>query len=235
MTAAVSVDFSLPVRWILLRSLLAWAIIAAAAISPHWWTAAGLVGCVWIDAFAGWHAKRTQVTRSRFAIACELLADFLCFVWAPVMWITAHGAPWQTWLAAGVFVLAGAFRLARFQVEGFVRGGYRGLPVTYCGYAVPLIGVLVEFVLRTSAPRMMTSVIGRFADIPWLASAIARFWSVPGVERTSSTQCPIFVGDPRPTIPVSSLFIPYVLIRVVTAKAGKRPAGMKASEQASGA
>lgn len=50
-------------------------------------------------------------------------------------------------LAVGVFVLAGAFRLARFAAEGLVNGGYRGLPVTYNGYLIPLTGILTATVL----------------------------------------------------------------------------------------
>ncbi len=44
-----------------------------------------------------------------------------------------------------VFLVAGVYRLARFQVEGLVNHRYRGMPVTYNGYWFPLAGVIVHF------------------------------------------------------------------------------------------
>ena len=146
MSAMSSADFSAPVRWLVARSLVALGVVATTSVVLRWVGGAGLVLCVWLDALAGWQARRSQSPQSEFAGTLEMLADFLCFVWAPVSWLTAGGASAPTWGAAAVFVLAGAFRLARFQTEGLVRGGYRGLPVTYNGYAVPLVGLLVATV-----------------------------------------------------------------------------------------
>lgn len=118
-------------------------VVAFAETAPRWATAAGLVACVWIDALAGWLGKRAAWAKSRFATALEMAADFVCFIWAPASWIAGHGTTPPVRIALGVFVLAGAWRLARFQAEGLVRGGYRGLPVTYMGYLVPLAGGVV--------------------------------------------------------------------------------------------
>lgn len=145
--SAAPIDFSPPVRWLLARTAVALTVIAATGGFGRTVTAAGLVACVWLDAFAGRCARRRGWEKTRFATACEMLADFVCFVWAPVAWVTAADGSAATRLAGGVFVLAGVFRLARFQAEGLVRGGYRGLPVTYNGYLIPAAGVLVATVL----------------------------------------------------------------------------------------
>lgn len=133
--------------WLTLRSALALSVVALSGDQSRWAGAAGLVGCVWVDALAGWLARKRGWPRGAFAGPAEMLADFICFVWAPVAWVTARTGGVFVWVAAGIFVLAGAFRLARFAVEGLVGGGYRGLPVTYNGYLVPLAGGLVATVL----------------------------------------------------------------------------------------
>jgi phosphatidylserine synthase len=68
-----------------------------------------------------------------------------------------------------VFVAAGAFRLARFNVEGLAGSTYRGLPVTYAGVLVPLAVLVsgwtevvsqataVALVLALMAPLMASS------------------------------------------------------------------------------
>jgi phosphatidylserine synthase len=142
-------DFQPPVRWLLARAFVALGVMAGATVMRA--AVTGLVLCVWLDALAGWLARRRKWPRTGFAMECETLVDFLCFVWAPVAWLTAPGAPLMTWLSAGVFVLAGIFRLARFRVEGLVRGGYRGLPVTYNGYVIPAVGAMVATVLPQPA------------------------------------------------------------------------------------
>ena len=129
---------------------MALAIIAQPAEWTRWLGAGGLVACVWMDAVAGWLARRRTWLHSPFSRQSELLADFICFIWAPVAWVAADGLDWPAWAGAGVFVVAGAYRLARFQAEGLVRGGYRGLPVTYNGYLIPLAGLLAATILPWS-------------------------------------------------------------------------------------
>lgn len=147
MSSAAHVFLEPRVRWLLLRTGLALIVIGTAAGVNRWLGAAGLVGCVWIDAAAGWHARKRGGGPGAFAAAAELLADFICFTWAPVAWVTAREGGLVLGVAAGIFVLAGAFRLARFAAEGLVNGGYRGLPVTYNGYLIPLTGILTATVL----------------------------------------------------------------------------------------
>ncbi len=70
-------------------------------------------------------------------VQLEGFVDFVCFVWAPAALGLAMAADWAMLAVVGLFVLAGAYRLARFNVEGTIGGGYRGLPVTYSGVVVP--------------------------------------------------------------------------------------------------
>src|SRR5262249_47259424 len=73
-------------------------------------------------------------------VQIEGFVDFVSFVWAPLAFVWCGGRPWWLYPVAAVFVLAGMFRLARFNVEGMVRGGYRGLPVTYNAVLLPVAG-----------------------------------------------------------------------------------------------
>lgn len=98
-----------------------------------------LVAAVWMDAAAGWSPLAKKTTRTTSHLQLEGLVDFLCFVCAPaILALALHRTPWIL-LPAGLFILAGTYRLARFNVEGVdARGRYVGLPVTYNGYLIPL-------------------------------------------------------------------------------------------------
>jgi len=103
-----------------------------------------LVACVWWDSIAGWIARRRGWPRTSSVIQVEGFADALCFVITPALMAAAAvrcTGPAMT--AIALFVLAGLWRLARFNVEGMVDRGYAGLPVTYNGYWIPL-AVLME-------------------------------------------------------------------------------------------
>lgn len=104
-----------------------------------------LVLSVWSDVVLGWWTKRRVWEKGPSQIQIEGFVDFLCFVWAPARFAyVASNASWLI-LPASVFILAGAYRLARFNVEGLVSGGYRGLPVTYNGYLFPAAALLAHF------------------------------------------------------------------------------------------
>jgi phosphatidylserine synthase len=101
-----------------------------------------LVGAVWADAIGGWCARRADWRLTSFGTQVENLADCFCFVAAPAAFVACICRHREVAAPIAVFVLAGIFRLARFQVEGLVRGGYRGLPVTYNGYIFPAAGLI---------------------------------------------------------------------------------------------
>lgn len=107
--------------------------------SAHSGLAAGtLVLAVWSDVLAGWIARRKGWTRQAFHTQLEGFVDFTCFIWAPVQLLLTVDSEILIWIAAAIFTLAGMFRIARFNTEGLVNGRYRGLPVTYNGYLIPL-------------------------------------------------------------------------------------------------
>lgn len=104
----------------------------------------GLVVCVWWDALAGFIGRRSGWNKSQSDIQIEGFADAICFVVTPSL-MTAVAVDYRLipLVTLPVFVLAGIWRLARFNVEGLVGKGYAGLPVTYNGYLVPA-AVLIQ-------------------------------------------------------------------------------------------
>ena len=104
-----------------------------------------LVIAVWADAVASWWARRAGSTQTPLGVQIENLADCVCFVAAPVAFALCVSKDRRIAISLAVFALAGIFRLARFQVEGLVRGGYRGLPVTYNGYLFPAMALILFY------------------------------------------------------------------------------------------
>jgi len=113
-----------------------------------WRLAAGvcLVVAVWSDVAVGVVAGRKSLPKTQSVLQVEGFMDFLCFVWAPVQMALAIQLDGWVLAGAGLFVPAGIFRLARFNVEGLLGGGYKGLPVTYNGYIFPAIAVVLNYV-----------------------------------------------------------------------------------------
>ena len=105
-------------------------------------------------------AVRTESVKAKSDVQLEGFVDFACFVWAPVQFTLALGGPSALALIASlVFVFSGAFRLARFNVEGMSNGGYRGLPVTYSGVLVPF-AALAAGLSGTVPPSAAASLAG---------------------------------------------------------------------------
>ena len=100
-----------------------------------------LILAVWADAVLGWIARRHGWEKTFTHCQLEGFVDFICFIWAPVEFVLAQNESRLPLYAIPLFILAGCFRLARFNVEGLVAGKYRGLPVTYNGYLFPLVAL----------------------------------------------------------------------------------------------
>lgn len=133
------------------RCLLGLAIVGAAHLGAALVASASLVLCVWVDALTG-HAFRRRFAKGQATEALETLGDAICFIWAPVeVMALATGPSWTLAIAAPVFVLAAAWRMARFTVEGLEAGRYVGLPVTYAGYAFPAAVLLAHLWPAASA------------------------------------------------------------------------------------
>jgi CDP-diacylglycerol--serine O-phosphatidyltransferase len=102
-----------------------------------------LVLAVWADVAVGFLAGQMGWQKAVSQVQLESQVDFLCFVVAPIIFcITLVSSP-VVMLSSLLFLLCGAYRIARFNVEGLnKKGGYTGLPVTYNGYWFPLIALL---------------------------------------------------------------------------------------------
>jgi phosphatidylserine synthase len=97
-----------------------------------------LILCVWLDALAGWVGRSQGWIKGPLDIQMEGFSDALCFVVTPAL-LVASAVNYRPlpMLILPVFVVAGVWRLARFNVGGPLTHGYVGLPVTYNGYWVP--------------------------------------------------------------------------------------------------
>lgn len=122
-----------------------WSLLATAG--GRFEDAAWLVlACVIVDKLDGTAARLLKAS-SAMGGQLDSLSDLVTFVVAPsVLWaavLTAPGAPFASWPAAvvpygaaSVYALAGAFRLARFNIEsdeGLFPGHFRGLATTLGG------------------------------------------------------------------------------------------------------
>lgn len=92
-----------------------------------------LIAGMILDAFDGLLARRWQVF-SKIGAELDSLADLTSFVVANtvLLFFWFHGRvdlPYQM-LAAAIFTLCGAFRLARFNVEPTSGGLFQGMPTT---------------------------------------------------------------------------------------------------------
>lgn len=131
---------------------------------PAWGGAVALVACVWLDALAGYGLRRWGTESTRAREGAELLADFGCFALLPAAWaLRLNGESLALRIACAGFVLAAVVRLVRFHAEGLVAGKYRGLPTTYCGYAVP---ILAGVIYLAGLPAVPTWIVG-LAGLAW--------------------------------------------------------------------
>jgi len=107
--------------------------------------AVGLVFCVWADVLIAYVARRRLWEKSDSSLQLEGMADFICFVVAPGLLAFMQVPAPSTCIALLIFILAGAYRIARFNVEGLIDGKYAGLPVTYNGYIFPLLSLIAAY------------------------------------------------------------------------------------------
>jgi phosphatidylserine synthase len=125
-------------RGIAARGAFGVASVVSAELGAQAWAALLLAAAVCGDLVVEAIAKRRYWERRTLELHLESLVDFVSFIWAPVALTLAAPHPiYLVWLSA-LFIAAGVFRIVRFNVEGLVDGGYRGLPVTYNGAIFPL-------------------------------------------------------------------------------------------------
>lgn len=83
-----------------------------------------------------------KVSRARiFGKELDSLADAVSFAVAPCVLGLSAGGGWPLGLTAAVYLLAGIYRLARFNSKPFT-GCYEGLPITAAGVAFPAMYLL---------------------------------------------------------------------------------------------
>lgn len=152
---------------------------AVAVIAASWWrllavAAISQVLCVTADWALGRYAAKRGWEKTSTVVALEGLVDFCAFVWAPVALTFAFAGRLTLVPFATLFVVAGIYRLTRFQAQGVMAGKYIGLPVTYNGYIFPIAALVASRMTPQAASWLLAAV---FVVIAWLM-ATDRF-SVP--------------------------------------------------------
>ncbi|HZW35845.1 MAG TPA: CDP-diacylglycerol--serine O-phosphatidyltransferase [Candidatus Deferrimicrobiaceae bacterium] len=102
-----------------------------------------------LDGLDGRVARMTRTT-TRFGVEYDSLADLVCFGVAPAFlvygWALSQFGRWG-WLAAFLFLICGALRLARFnvQVNTVEKGKFNGLPIPAAAVFVASIIMLFYY------------------------------------------------------------------------------------------
>ena len=147
--------------------------------------AVAVVVAILFDGLDGWIARRLHAT-SDFGGKLDSLADIVSFGIAPAVILYGIGLKdlgILGWLAAILFPIAGAARLARFKA-GSVTGYFVGLPITAAGgIAVSLVISRVDFtawglaiVVILLAILMVSRV--RYPDLKRLNVRNIRLWKI---------------------------------------------------------
>lgn len=116
--------------------------IVLASLGQGNWAIVCLVLAMLLDAVDGYLARKWGVF-SDFGAELDSLADLVSFVVANAIliffWFYGDVSLWLQTAAAIVFLLGGAFRLARFNVEPTTGGLFQGMPTTGVAILVALI------------------------------------------------------------------------------------------------
>jgi CDP-diacylglycerol---serine O-phosphatidyltransferase len=113
------------------------------------WAAYFIILANVLDGLDGYAARLTRST-SQFGVEFDSLADIVSFGVAPAILVYFWAlVPWQTWgwLAASTFVVCGALRLSRFNVQsaGPAKGYFVGLPIPAAAEMIASIVVMYYF------------------------------------------------------------------------------------------
>jgi len=164
-----------------------------------------IVWCGLLDVMDGLAARLLKAT-STFGAEFDSMADLVAFGGAPGMLVLhtgidiggvefGTGAFWVLLLAVGVFVLAGAMRLARFNLSSQQPsdGWFAGIPITACGG-----GLLSTAVILLVRYEDIAAVLPLHAYLPVLLFVLAlgmvsriRF---PKLRRRNSKAMNVFQG-----------------------------------------
>jgi CDP-diacylglycerol---serine O-phosphatidyltransferase len=148
------------------------------------------------DALDGVMARLTK-TSSKFGVELDSLGDVISFGFAPAfLMYTAHLYHFGYWgiLAGGVFIFAGAFRLARFNVElvGFDKSYFKGLPIPTGALTV----VSFEFMNQLGGNRspVLDSVsLLLVLSVAFLMVSHVKYDTLPAISLEGIKRKPVFV------------------------------------------
>jgi CDP-diacylglycerol--serine O-phosphatidyltransferase len=109
-----------------------------------------------LDGLDGYAARLTRST-SQFGVEFDSLADVVSFGVAPAILVYFWALiPWGTWgwLAACTFVVCGALRLSRFNVQsvGPTKGHFVGLPIPAAAEMIAAIVLMYYFLGGEGSP-----------------------------------------------------------------------------------
>jgi len=110
-----------------------------------------------LDGLDGYAARLTRST-SQFGVEFDSLADVVSFGVAPAVLVYFWAlVPWGTWgwLAACTYVVCGALRLSRFNVQstGPAKGHFVGLPIPAAAEMIAAIVLMYYFLGGEGAPN----------------------------------------------------------------------------------
>jgi CDP-diacylglycerol---serine O-phosphatidyltransferase len=109
-----------------------------------------------LDGIDGYAARLTK-TASRFGVEFDSLADVVSFGVAPAVLVYLWAlVPWQTWgwLAACTYVVCGALRLSRFnvQAQGVSKSHFVGLPIPAAAQMITSTVILYYYLGGEGSP-----------------------------------------------------------------------------------
>jgi CDP-diacylglycerol--serine O-phosphatidyltransferase len=109
------------------------------------------------DGIDGYAARLTRTT-SQFGVEFDSLADVVAFGVAPAVLVYLWAlVPWDTWgwLAASTYVVCGALRLSRFnvQAQGVAKNHFVGLPIPAAAQMITSTVVLYYYLGGEGSPN----------------------------------------------------------------------------------
>jgi CDP-diacylglycerol--serine O-phosphatidyltransferase len=148
------------------------------------------------DALDGVMARLTK-TSSKFGVELDSLADVISFGVAPAFLLyTTHLCHLGSWgvISAGVYVFAGAFRLARFNVElvGFDKNYFNGLPIPTAALTVISFELMHQLRAQGSPISDFGSLL-LILSVAFLMVSHVKYDTLPAISIEGIKRKPLFV------------------------------------------
>lgn len=159
-----------------------------------------------LDGIDGYAARLTHTT-SQFGVELDSLADVVSFGVAPAVLVYFWAlVPWGNWggLAACTYVVCGALRLARFNVQAktAVKGHFVGLPIPAAAEMIAATVLIYYYMGGEGAPNKQLTLL-----LVIYGLALLMVSSFPYLSLKSA--------DLRKRLPLSALILGLVLIQLV--------------------